>query len=59
MLTVGDTFLAFALTARTGTDPRTAFAPVTNGLAIEQAVRVAAVIHAIAPTLDGEQSLAA
>jgi hypothetical protein len=30
MLTVGDTFLAFVLTAQTGTDPRTALAPVTN-----------------------------
>jgi hypothetical protein len=30
MLTVGDTFLAFALKARTGNDLRTALAPVTN-----------------------------
>jgi lipoyl-dependent peroxiredoxin subunit C len=30
MLTVGDKFPAFALTAQNRTDPRTAFAPVTN-----------------------------
>ena len=30
MLTVGDKFPAFSLTAVNGTDPKTAFTPVTN-----------------------------
>ena len=30
MLTVGDKFPTFALTAVSGTDPKTAFAPATN-----------------------------